>query len=117
MPDAVTHVPALLVLRSNTIVFGDEISRHIRPQQQVHVPMVAWLSPGLQERSGVNPACLRERAAQPVSHDNLFHSVLGLMDVQTRVRKDDLNLFAPCAHQATAVSASPAAPPARADHS
>lgn len=37
MPDAVTHVPALLVLRSNTIVFGDEISRHIRPQQQVHV--------------------------------------------------------------------------------
>ena len=89
----------------------------LAPQQQVHVPMVAWLSPGLQERSGVNPACLRERAAQPVSHDNLFHSVLGLMDVQTRVRKDDLNLFAPCAHQATAVSASPAAPPARADHS
>ena len=27
--------------------------------------------------------CLRHRAVLPATHDNLFHSVLGLLDVQT----------------------------------
>jgi lipid A ethanolaminephosphotransferase len=32
----------------------------------------------------------------PLSHDNLFHSVLGVMDVKTQVRDASLDLFAPC---------------------
>jgi lipid A ethanolaminephosphotransferase len=55
----------------------------LAPEQQTHVPMVTWLSEGLQQRSGVRTDCLRERAERPVSHDHLFHSVLGLMDVTT----------------------------------
>lgn len=69
----------------------------LAPSQQTHVPMVSWLSPGLQQRSGTSVACLRRRAGQPLSHDNLFHSVLGVMDVQTTVRDRALDLFAPCA--------------------
>ena len=69
----------------------------LAPSQQTHVPMVGWLSAGLQRRSGVDTACLRERAAKPVSHDHLFHSVLGVMDVQTGVRDRSLDLFLPCA--------------------
>jgi len=66
------------------------------PIEQRRVPMVAWLSPSLQRSSGVTTPCLMSRAAEPVSHDHLFHSVLGLMGVQTRVRDDALNLFRPC---------------------
>ena len=66
------------------------------PAEQKRVPMVAWLSAPLQRASGVDPACLGSRAAGPVSHDHLFHSVLGLMGVQTAVRDDTLNLFRPC---------------------
>jgi lipid A ethanolaminephosphotransferase len=66
------------------------------PEQQTHVPMVAWLSPALQQRSGVATDCLRRRAAEPMSHDNLFHTVLGLMDVSTRVRDQALDAAAPC---------------------
>ncbi len=66
------------------------------PKEQTHVPMVAWLSPGLQQRSGLSSGCLRERSNQPLSHDNLFHSVLGLMDIQTRELEPALNLFKPC---------------------
>ena len=35
------------------------------PQQQTHVPMVAWLSPGLQQRSGVSAGVLA--APRPTS--------------------------------------------------
>jgi lipid A ethanolaminephosphotransferase len=59
--------------------------------------MVAWLSEALQARSGVDVECLRKRETVPHSHDNLFHSVLGLMDVRTRAYQPTLDLFAPCA--------------------
>ena len=67
------------------------------PEQQTRVPMVTWLSAGLQQRSGVQADCLREQAAQPLSHDHVFHSVLGLMDVKTAVHDPALDLYAPCA--------------------
>ena len=67
------------------------------PEQQTRVPMVTWLSAGLQQRSGVRADCLRDKAARPLSHDHIFHSVLGLMDVQTAVRQPALDLYAPCA--------------------
>jgi lipid A ethanolaminephosphotransferase len=66
------------------------------PEQQTRVPMISWLSPSLQARSGVSAACLKGRSAEPVSHDNLFHTVLGLMDVQTQVYAPALDAFAPC---------------------
>lgn len=66
------------------------------PVEQKRVPLVTWLSPALQQVSGVTPECLRARAARPVSHDHLFHSVLGLMGVQTRARDEALNLFTAC---------------------
>ena len=68
----------------------------LAPEQQTHVPMVAWFSRGLQRRTGLLPGCLRERAEQPISHDHIFHSVLGLMDVQTRAHQLALDALAPC---------------------
>jgi lipid A ethanolaminephosphotransferase len=54
----------------------------------------------------VRTDCLRERAEQSVSHDHLFHSVLGLMDVSTAVRRPGLNLFEPCLLPAAAAPVS-----------
>ena len=91
-------------------VFLHGVPYAFAPAQQTHVPMVGWLSEGMQKRRGVDAGCLRQRAAKPASHDNLFHSVLGLMDVTTAVRQPALDLFVPCAAGpgAAAVSASPA---------
>ena len=66
------------------------------PDQQTRVPMVAWLSPALQQRSGVRTNCLRQRSGESLSHDNLFHTVLGLMDVSTGVHNVSLDAVAPC---------------------
>jgi lipid A ethanolaminephosphotransferase len=66
------------------------------PEEQKHVPMVTWVSPALRRARGWPADCLREQAAQPLSHDHLFHSVLGLAGVQTQVRRAELDLFAAC---------------------
>ncbi|MGB8398593.1 phosphoethanolamine transferase [Bradyrhizobium sp.] len=78
----------------------------IAPEAQKHVPAVLWLSRGLSETSRTDTACLAKTAAGPVSHDNLFHSVLGLFDIRTAVYDAALDLFAACRH-ATALGASP----------
>lgn len=68
----------------------------IAPDTQIKVPMVAWLSPGMASGKGVNTACVRSRASQPISHDNLFHSVLGLMQVSTTAYDPKLDVFSGC---------------------
>lgn len=72
----------------------------IAPQTQTKVPMVTWLSPEFTSVHGVDVACLRAAARRPASHDNLFHSVLGLMQVRTDVYAPQLDLFAGCSRPA-----------------
>jgi lipid A ethanolaminephosphotransferase len=64
--------------------------------------MLMWLSPGFAAASAIDGACLRARSAQPASHDNLFHSVLKLMQVQTSVYDPAYDLVAGCRGKAPA---------------
>ncbi len=66
------------------------------PANQTHVPMIAWISDGYARSHDVDRACLDGQRGRPLSHDNLFHSMLGLLDVETSVYKSSLDLFAPC---------------------
>jgi lipid A ethanolaminephosphotransferase len=68
----------------------------IAPELQTHVPMLVWMSHQLTASGDVDTRCLREMAGMPLSHDNLFHSVLGLMDVQTRVYSSGRDIFEGC---------------------
>ena len=72
----------------------------IAPSTQTHVPMIAWLSPGFSAAEAVDRSCVRARANDDLSHDNLFHSVLGLLDVQTSVYKAERDLFEGCRRRA-----------------
>ncbi len=72
----------------------------IAPIQQTQVPMVMWLSPSFTESRQIDLACLRTRAAQRATHDNLFHTMLGLLDVQTSVYEPALDLVKGCRAQA-----------------
>ena len=69
----------------------------IAPDVQKHVPWITWLSAGFERRSGLGAECLRGLAARRVTHDNYFHSVLGLMQVQTRAYQRPLDAYATCA--------------------
>jgi len=66
------------------------------PETQRHIPMLQWFSQGFLEQSGLDQACLTQRARQPASHDNLFHSMLGILDIHTSVYQPSLDLFKPC---------------------
>lgn len=82
----------------------------IAPDAQKHVPMVAWLGHDLQQRSQVSGACVRAGADAPLTHDALYHSVLGLLDVQTPTYQRDLDAFAACRGNAGAEALRPLAP-------
>ncbi|MEY8878941.1 MAG: phosphoethanolamine transferase [Leptothrix sp. (in: b-proteobacteria)] len=68
----------------------------LAPDTQKHVPWVTWLSPAFAQRRGVDVACLRGRLDDKRSHDDYFHSVLGLIDVQTGVYQPELDLYRGC---------------------
>ncbi|KQX16266.1 MULTISPECIES: phosphoethanolamine--lipid A transferase [unclassified Ensifer] len=68
----------------------------IAPREQTQVPFIAWFSKPYQAAMGVDTACLAKDTAQPKSHDNLFHTVLGMMNVETKVYKPGLDAFASC---------------------
>ncbi len=62
------------------------------PESQRHVPALLWLAKGFDH---VNAARLRESRHHHYSHDNIFHTLLGLMGVQTRLYKKEMDMLAP----------------------
>jgi len=68
----------------------------IAPDTQTHVPMVMWFSPGFAADRNLDIDCMKRESHQPASQDNLFHSVLGLMQVQTPEYDRRMDLFDRC---------------------
>jgi lipid A ethanolaminephosphotransferase len=68
----------------------------IAPEQQTHVPMIVWLSRTMTDSGDVIARCVQQKANLPLSHDNLFHSVLGLLDVSTTAYREDRDFFDSC---------------------
>jgi len=66
------------------------------PIEQKHVPQVTWLSPAFKQRARLDAACLNGQQDKAWSHDNLFHSLLGLADVQTSTYQPALDITAGC---------------------
>lgn len=71
----------------------------IAPRVQIDVPMVMWMSNGFAGSFGVDAACLRQQAMQPVSHDHLFHTLLGLLDVTTSAYVSEFDFSRVCRAQ------------------
>lgn len=66
------------------------------PDVQKHVPMVAWLDDALLRRERLSAACLRAGADARLTHDNLYHTMLGLLDVRSPSYRRPLDAFDGC---------------------
>lgn len=77
-------------------LFLHAIPYAVAPKEQLEVPMVFWMSSGFGKHMGLSSDCIREARHRPVSHDFLFHSVLGLMDITLPAKRTELDLFSPC---------------------
>ena len=97
------HAPAMLYLADHGESLGENnlylhgMPYSIAPDVQKRVPWITWLSSEFEHRSKITTACLKKQIDVRMSHDNYFHSVLGLMDVRTSVYKPALDVYASCA--------------------
>jgi lipid A ethanolaminephosphotransferase len=65
--------------------------------------MVMWFGTNTLAQLGIDRGCLQGKRGQPdLSHDNLFHSVLGLFEVQTSLYQPGLDIFRGCRPPMTA---------------
>ena len=62
----------------------------LAPESQRHVPMIMWLGSNFDELSIDE---LRAKKNTPITHDNIFHVLLGLMEVESEVNKEDLDFI------------------------
>lgn len=68
----------------------------VAPDVQKRVPWITWWSPTFEKQTGLQRACLKNKADLPLTHDNYFHSALGLMGISTEVYQAKLDVHADC---------------------
>ncbi|WP_151753177.1 phosphoethanolamine transferase [Acinetobacter soli] len=65
------------------------------PKEQTHIPMLFWFSTTWPQQQTIKQ-CLNGQKNNPVSQDNLFPTVLGLLHIRTQVLDSSLDLTAQC---------------------
>ncbi|KAF1686941.1 phosphoethanolamine transferase [Pseudoxanthomonas broegbernensis] len=69
----------------------------IAPDEQKKVPMLMWFSSGYAGSLALDVSCMKRKAAVAgASHDNYFHTVLGLMQVSAPEYRPGLDLLDGC---------------------
>jgi lipid A ethanolaminephosphotransferase len=66
------------------------------PPEQTHVPMLLWMSARFRDTLALDQACMAAASGGAVSHDNMFSTILGLVDVTTVARDPALDLAGAC---------------------
>lgn len=66
----------------------------IAPPEQLLVPLILWMSESMQKYDHVDYKKLKAAAPEMVlSHDNFFHSILSLVEIETELYDKNLDLF------------------------
>lgn len=68
----------------------------IAPSQQTHIPMLMWFSKQWQHNQNASVECLNQQTHTAVSQDNLFPTLLNLLDITTKTIDDRLDLLKKC---------------------
>lgn len=64
----------------------------IAPDAQKHVPMIRWFS-GSFDKKELDPSLLKAKIMNQYSHDNIFHTILGLFEIKTTVYDKSLDII------------------------
>ena len=68
----------------------------IAPSQQTHIPMLMWFSSAWHTGNPAQINCLTQQKSQKLSQDNLFPSLLTLLDVKSQVIDGKNNMLQQC---------------------
>jgi lipid A ethanolaminephosphotransferase len=97
-----THEPALLYVSDHGESLGENnlylhgLPYALAPREQTHVPMLVWLAPRATAGTTPEAACLGARRDTALTHDHLFHTVMGLLGLRSAEYRESLDAFAPC---------------------
>ena len=72
------------------------LPKAIAPDDQVRVPFIAWFSPGILAAERLDVDCVRALRDRPYSHDNFFHTTIGLLDIETPAYGAAQDVFRSC---------------------
>ncbi|MEJ2424897.1 MAG: sulfatase-like hydrolase/transferase [Candidatus Thiodiazotropha sp.] len=91
-------IPAVMMYISD---HGESLGEHglylhgtpyaIAPDVQKQVPFIVWMSEGFAQAKGLSNTLLEKQTSH--SQDNIFHSVLGALDVKSSVYNGNLDIF------------------------
>ncbi len=96
------HDSALLYVSDHGESLGEKglflhgVPYKIAPDVQTKVPMVMWFSQGFPASFALDEGCIGKVAATPLSHDHIFHTLLGLLDVKTSAYAREMDFSAKC---------------------
>ena len=71
----------------------------IAPKEQISIPMIMWFSKTFRQNEGIDFQCLAKNVAEKTySHDNLFSTVFGLMDMSdvSETYRKNMDILADC---------------------
>ncbi len=69
----------------------------IAPKEQKEVPMILWLSETVQREDHMDYGCLKKLAGKNAfTHDNLYHSLLALLEIKTDTYEKGMDMFDAC---------------------
>ncbi len=66
------------------------------PDTQTRVPMLAWISREFLSLEKWDASCVRKTSELARSHDHVFHTLLGLLEIGTGAYNPALDIFAKC---------------------
>ena len=64
----------------------------IAPDEQKKVAALMWFNEGFSRSLDIDS--IREKKELQLSHDNLFHTLLGFMNIETEVYQQDMDIIA-----------------------
>ncbi|MCD6292499.1 MAG: phosphoethanolamine--lipid A transferase [Deltaproteobacteria bacterium] len=65
------------------------------PDEQKHIAAIAWLSESTARNHHIDISALKQCRNLPISHDYIFHSLLGIFNVQSEIYDRKLDLLHP----------------------
>ena len=72
---------------------------YIAPDEQKIVPMVMWFSEPFKKNYTIDTRVIEENSHKPVTHDHLYHTILGLLNVRSSTYDSQWDLSANHAKQ------------------
>ncbi len=68
----------------------------LAPQEQTHIPALVWMSDSYVDSRAIDLSCIASHRDNLYSHDNISHTILSMLDIQSKLYQENLDLLARC---------------------